>query len=472
VTFSFFCRLTADLTLYFSFANYLFLFFAPKPDSLSAAPFLFAPLTLGPLAALLAAGLLSYLIKIRAGQARPGAGATEAEASQANTGAGQAKAGAAKAGPAPRLLQALPLLLPCLILAASSQRFPASLSALAVLVTLPPWAYLVYLLYHDREQLSYNQYHDRFIRSLKLLPLLLLPPLFSLRPELLALAQTQILPFVILHLFCGVLSLRLSRHQRQALGRKAMNLINLLLLLCFFLLCLSFVYSHLWLLAWQGLALLYRHVLLPLLLLLAAAIALPFFAFGLLLKLLTEKRPPGQGFPLTAVLDESIEAAVSETPLAVFPEPLRYALLSLLLLVLLWAAWRLFRQLAARPSGKAASPAVSESRQRLSPDAGQDLELLPPRDPRAAVRYYYRKFLRLCQKQGLMPDTSHTSLDIQVMAKKLLPSQEAAITELRRLYLPARYDESGNATDKEKAGQARAMYRLIKKAFAEQANER
>ncbi len=426
---SFFCRLTADLAFYFSFANYLFIFSASTTPTAAATT---TASVLWPIALLLAAGLLSYLIKIKTGK---------------------------------KLVQALPLFLPCLILLLTPGWRP-------LLVLLPPWAYLAYIIFHDREQLSYSQYHDRFFWSLKLLPLLMLPPLLSFRLDLFSLVQRQILPFVVLYLFCSVLSLRLARHQQETLGRKSMLLTNLLLLLCFFLLCLSFVYSQVWSLAWQGLALAYRHLLLPLIMLLAMAIALPFFAFGLLLKLLLKKTPPEEGAAFTQELGEAMTSAFGEAPLGGFPEPLRYALLILLLLAFLWAAWRLFRRLAGGPAVPAASAAISESRQKLTPSAGrQDINLLPPADARLAVRYYYRKFLRLCQKQGLPLEAGQTSLEIQSMAEQQFPAQQAALAELRELYLPARYDESSSAAmNKEKAGKAKSAYRLLKKAFLEKTN--
>ncbi|MEL7624096.1 MAG: DUF4129 domain-containing protein [Clostridiales bacterium] len=433
---SFFCRLTADLAFYFSFANYLLIFAASgsnQPPAAVGAPSLTAAPILWPIALLLASGLLSYLLKTKTGK---------------------------------KSVQALPLFLPCLIFLLSPGR-------LSLLVMLPPWAYLAYILFQGREQLSYSQYHDRFFWSLKLLPLLILPPLLSFRLDLLTLVQRQILPFVVLYLFCSVLSLRLSRHQQESLGRKSMLLTNLLLLLCFFLLCLSFVYSQVWSLAWQGLTLIYRYLLAPLLLLLAMAIALPFFAVGLLIKFLAEKNPPAEGTPFTQELGEAMSSAFGDGPLGGFPEPLRLLLLFLLLLAFLWVAWRLFRRLAGGPAATPASAAISESRQKLSPSAGQELNLLPPADPRLAVRYYYRKFMRLCQKQGLPLEAGQTSLDIQALVQEQLPSQQAALAELRQLYLPARYDE-GNfaAADKEKASKAKSIYRLIKKAFLEKANSR
>lgn len=65
--------------------------------------------------------------------------------------------------------------------------------------------------------------------------------------------------------------------------------------------------------------------------------------------------------------------------------------------------------------------------------------LLAPRDPRMAVRYHYRQFLKLCAEKGNPPKKGDTSKEIYLKNRELF--SQAAMTELRALYLKARYSE-------------------------------
>lgn len=69
----------------------------------------------------------------------------------------------------------------------------------------------------------------------------------------------------------------------------------------------------------------------------------------------------------------------------------------------------------------------------------------PPREPRAAVRYYYRSFLRLCANLGHPFPPHYTSKHIEnVIADEF---DEESLTALRQTYIRARY--SGHAVTKE-----------------------
>ena len=65
--------------------------------------------------------------------------------------------------------------------------------------------------------------------------------------------------------------------------------------------------------------------------------------------------------------------------------------------------------------------------------------LFAPRNPRLAVRYYYRQFLKICTEKGCPPEKGDTSKDIYLKNRELF--SEEAMAELRGLYIKARYSE-------------------------------
>lgn len=66
------------------------------------------------------------------------------------------------------------------------------------------------------------------------------------------------------------------------------------------------------------------------------------------------------------------------------------------------------------------------------------------RSNRAKIRKYYRDYLKMEQKRGLVLKKHHTSQD--VLEKRTSRTDPEAAAELRRLYLTARYDESARIT--------------------------
>ena len=69
----------------------------------------------------------------------------------------------------------------------------------------------------------------------------------------------------------------------------------------------------------------------------------------------------------------------------------------------------------------------------------------PPREPRAAVRYYYRKFLRLCQQIGKEFPPHYNSLYIQNMVSGQF--KEETLKSMRETYILARYSKHDISKD-------------------------
>ncbi len=72
-------------------------------------------------------------------------------------------------------------------------------------------------------------------------------------------------------------------------------------------------------------------------------------------------------------------------------------------------------------------------------------DYFPPRDPRAAVRYYYRSFLRLAMEQGHQIPRHFNSRLVQEEVSTHF--KEEALDELRQTYIRARYSQTKISKD-------------------------
>lgn len=413
-------KLLSELALYFSFANFFpaLLF----PGSLTPA----APVTL------FFGGLLTYLLSQRA----------------------------EKKQRAQSLAILWPLCLPVLTLVFAP-------NFLQLILLLPPWAYLIQTARSRSYEITYSAQHDRFFLGLKLLPLSFLPVFFSFRFSNLQLFEQRSLPFVILYLFSGILTLRLVRHQKETLENPRFKLLNFLLLTGCCLICLPLSSPLLWSCLGSGAGFLYTKLIQPLILALAALIALPFWGLALLLRRLTGgSAPPGDRtaeVDLEPTFDLSWNSGGSS-----LPDWLQPALLILGTAIFLLAAYVLFRRLAGRRRREEGPPGVEETRRSLESSQGPR-DLFAPGADGPAVRFYYRKFLRLCQKQGLLLDSRQTSADILAKASQRLPQREAELKRLRQLYIQARYDQD-HFQGRGKEG--KELYQAIKKGFHEKTEKK
>jgi len=414
----FFIRVAADLALYFSLANFLLLLTMPE----NVAAFWL------PLALLLTSAVLSCAIKTKTGQ---------------------------------KPLAFIPLLLPCLIPFLTSGWQP-------LLVTIPPIAYLGFLIVDDQDQLSYDRYYDRFVWGLKRMPLMIVPVIFNLSMAFFQLFQVRILPFVFIYFFCSILSLRLNRYYPGSQREKTVRAANILLLVFFIVACASIVYLQFWSYVWQGVVLFYQHVLTPILLAIAMIIAMPFFLIGMLIQWRAGDRASDDDAGVFSGLEEAMEPVFENTPVDGFPDLIRYIFILLLLFCFFLVAMRFFKSLSGGGLRRTEATAVTVSRHKLETTGGRGFDLLPPSDPRQAIRYYYRRFLRQCIKQGMETAPGQNSRDINVAAAALIetPVARESLESLRQLYITARYDDSGTTVvSKDDVRKVRHHYQTIKKAL-------
>jgi hypothetical protein len=348
-----------------------------------------------------------------------------------------------------RWARIIPLLLPLLTLI----WWPGLWPALHLLVA---WAYLAFCLWTGRIDLRYDGARQHFGFGLKLLILLVLGPLF---PAELGPAAVQTIPYLVLMLTAGVCLLRMLREQRPAGLRQSIYMA------VFVLLCALLTVGRAPQLLLRGFGLLYTHVLAPVIFCLAIALGVLFYGFYLLMKWLVD-RAQGQNVPLQIQLTDAAEMLGIEDQYAAYTVDLRWLkvlLIALAVCALCFLLWRLFRRLAGERLGPMEADRRAEQAARLlhGQTAAPGRRLLKPREPRAAVRWYFARFLAECEKRGLDVSVGMTVEELCAASAPLFPGADT--TALAEVYRPARYQPSRRVTqaDVKKAADA---WNAIKKS--------
>lgn len=94
------------------------------------------------------------------------------------------------------------------------------------------------------------------------------------------------------------------------------------------------------------------------------------------------------------------------------------------------------------------------------------LDLFPPADPRKAVRYYYRQFLKICRRHGYVLEKSDNSATVESGAKYIFrPEKFSILSHLRQIYIKARYSEH-HVTDQD-VEQIKKDYEALKQESGE-----
>ena len=342
----------------------------------------------------------------------------------------------------------LPLILPILTLI----WWPGLWPALHLLVA---WAYLAFCIWTDRIDLRYDGARQHFGFGLKLLILLVLGPLF---PAELGPAAAQSIPYLVLMLTSGVCLLRMLREQRPAGLRQGIYMA------VFVLLCALLTAGRAPQLLLRGFGLLYQHVLAPVIFCLAIALGVLFYGFYLVMKWLVD-RAQGNSEPLQIQLSEAADMLGLDEQYAAYTVDLRWLKVLLTALgaaLLVFLLWRLFRRLA----GERLGPGVTDRRperigELLRDRAAAPGHILRPREPRAAVRWYFARFLSECEKRGFTAPKGMTVEELCAASAGLFPAAE--VETLCAVYCPARY-QPGRRVTPEDVKRAAEAWSILKKS--------
>lgn len=330
-----------------------------------------------------------------------------------------------------------------------------------VAVTVPMVFYLAAAIFRKSYIIGYDELLTRFYLCLKLalFPLLIMVIGSNWR----GFAQVM-LPYLFFYLILMVMLLRMLRHNEKVLTDRRFRLMNLLeiTLICGAGYLLSSGYMLIAFRFLVGLAV--RFILRPL-------FTGVLYILGGLLWFLS-KIFSGLEFNLESVnfsglddLGEAIQEGNNIAEYAAEQDNLAmriagFVLIGIAAIIVILAIYFLFRALlrAGRRGDGNQFEDVRESLDR--PEAGPRRLTRAPRD---RVRFYYRKFLKLCDARGINTEDRLDSRDINRKARSFFPS--AALHTLRALYLPARYSSAKITTDDVKA--ARSAYEEVRKSGGE-----
>jgi hypothetical protein len=329
------------------------------------------------------------------------------------------------------------------------------------IVLLPPLLYLWTLCYKGLYWPDGDEYKDVFSIQWKLL--LVLPLLLLLTLDLDAM-QRNCLPLLVLFLATAVLSLRMMRHSPAVLSLPRFQVQNALTVAAVGLAAWA-LSSDAFFAAVGGVFAGIRWLLAPIAELvvwgLANGVGLLMKAAVYLINLIRHalgtnlKEQPEIKIPENLKDDQALEQQVPPNS-----ETFARVLTALAVITALITAYILFKKMLGRrrPKGNGSgfvpgSMADPEEKRRRDP-------LLAPREPRAAVRWHYRKFLKYCQSKNLPISRFHNSRQINNLANKEKVARLADTDPLRELYLGARY--SDHPVTEADARQAKELVKRIK----------
>ena len=265
-------------------------------------------------------------------------------------------------------------------------------------------------------------------------------------PFILLMKLNYIGPFILLYLMSSIFMLRLLRQDAAIFNETRFRVINLLTVSAIVLLTV-FISSD-WFLGMAGMVLgkIYDILVIP--------IFYTIYTFGYALYYLVVEILLPKGFGDTTkklnfgdmgMPDEMKEALLGEEQ--VNGEPFMMLLKGVFLIVgvilVLLLVYRNSKSRNSRSNGGAREARTSVS--MIRPEEKIYSDHIAPREPRAAVRYHYRNFLRLCQSMGQEFPRHYTSLHIENMVSTKFDKE--TLRSMRQTYIRARYSEQDITKD-------------------------
>ena len=314
----------------------------------------------------------------------------------------------------------------------------------------PAWGYLCFTLWTDRIHTNRTVFREHFSLTIRLF-LLIIPGLIAIGR--IGGAFESAIPYVVIYLVAGVLLMRILREDGNLpAGRNFAIILGLLLLSVAFvflqapqlvLAAARFVYEYVF--VWIVMAGIYA----------VWGISRAIYWF---LSLFVEFGEVETGE--IDMGDEGMGENRSPTWLWEFPPWVEVAgIIVFSLAMVIFAILVLRRLLGNRAVGIAAAPYTEELEKLQKTSRGRMGGLLRPKDPRQAVRWYYRKYLKEGVSRGAEPVPADTSLSIWRKFCDYFSKSESG--KLRSLYIVSRYRYSEDIT-KEDADMASTTWRKLK----------
>ena len=318
---------------------------------------------------------------------------------------------------------------------------------------LPAWGYCCFAVISGRISVSYSEFEDHFSFTGKLYALLFLGILgFHRIPG----ALTAAIPYITVYLLTGVCLMRILREDGKL---STVRNIVVLLVMLFGAAALAWLDApHL---LYTAIGFIYRNVIIWVitgLVIIAGAIGYGFYLLiAGLISLFGGEAAPAEidlGAVAQEILGEEIEF-IPNNGLAW----LRPILLALAAIVIILILFFIFRRLLGNRSVIKNDSAYSEEKESLAArKRSRTGGILKPKDPRLAIRWYYKKYL----KEGVARGAALTRVDTSknVMDKYRYFFDEVASEELRNAYIISRYSDEGVVT-KQDADTVNELWRKL-----------
>jgi hypothetical protein len=336
-----------------------------------------------------------------------------------------------------------------------------------LMVYVPVWGYLVFLLKADRFVISRGEFLDRVT---KLLSMCLILPIFMLTEfHTFQEAIGAAIPYIITTIVSIVFMLRHLRNEHRTEGHKGYYLQQVWELMMFLVVSVLLAIARAPQNLWKGIQLLYDYIIQPII---SALFGLISMIFGgiiyLLLSLLSlavgSRELAQRRDEMGDVLNEIPDVTVTKVSNQEWILPLLYSLGLILGLVLLFF---FFRWLLGTRSRQKLPTGVSELREELTDpyDTKKKFRWKYSKEPAERIRYYYYKYLLYLRSKKVKIMLGDTTGEVNRKYSEMIsePSEEQkeAAMKLMKLYREARYQEQKEMS-LEEAEKANQLYHRIK----------
>ncbi|MEA4920834.1 MAG: hypothetical protein VB078_07930 [Clostridiaceae bacterium] len=316
---------------------------------------------------------------------------------------------------------------------------------------------VVYLVYITARRIYLNDDDDFKDSFQKQLALCALPCVLASLTCQFEILNKMLLPCLFIILVCGILLLRMLRHNREVIDSRSFKLFNLaaVAFLCLFTFALS---SGAFLGAvGAAISFAYNKVILPLFIFFIYCMAYFLSIFGKLFALIFNKEVTFKEQENNSNLGNTNDMLYEEVEGHV-PPFLIWIFFAVLAVIVGFLLYKGLKALAGKNRRFDSKSPFTMNRQTIASAKSPRRNPFAKRDESEDIRHQYRKFLRECLARGFMITPDFDSAQIGCGARDLFPG--APLEALRQLYIKARYTDREITKDEVK--HAKALYSEIK----------
>ena len=287
-----------------------------------------------------------------------------------------------------------------------------------------------------------NEYKELF--SLQLKTLIILPFIFVFKPDM-AILRGYCLPSLIMFLLSAVLAMRMMRHNTQVLKTPAFQIRNALTVGAVLVAAWGCT-SNAFLRILGKVVAAFRWVLLPVVEGLGIAIS---YVFALFMQVVMAffaflgRTFGNDNFEKSQIeVQEGIKEEMDLLDGYIAPDSRVFSTVIMVILIIvgLICMYFIFKRMLYRRGRQDTAGFEQQSLTVSAPKTEKD-RLIAPKDPREAVRWHYRRFLRYCKSKDMTIKPSHDSREINALAVSRDIAESEQLEPLREVYIAARYSD-------------------------------